>query len=70
MRCLHLKKKIRTARIFSKLTDFYRRGMKFYVSIEKKVISFFMGAKNYGKVTHFFVVFSYLCSNTDRGFKL
>ena len=36
--------KIRTVRILPKLNDFYRRGMKLYVSIEKKVAALLMVA--------------------------
>ena len=36
--------KIRNVRILPKLTDFYRRGMKLYVSTKKKVVAFLMVA--------------------------
>ena len=51
--------KFRIARKFSNLSGFYRRGVKFFVSIKEKVIAFLFSARTDGKVAHFFVFFNH-----------
>jgi len=49
--------KIRTVRILPKLIDFYRRGMKVYASIGKKVVAFLLVAGKLVKIDTFCLFF-------------